>query len=139
MIKKQILVDTRQDIIRLYAGENPCAKCPSGCSSAHSAPPRDLQAIDFVWPSTHLNSMVLYLFGLPLALLCLAIGLIDTFGAQSSIWLLGLFVAAAVGVGMLLGRHLAYKKSRSLLIALKEAIAIPTMPNSENAYAEKSA
>ena len=53
--------------------------------------------------------------------------------------LLGLFVAAAVGVGMLLGRHLAYKKSRSLLMALKEAIAIPTMPNGENAYAEKSA
>ena len=38
MIKKQVLVDKQQGSIRLYASENPCAKCPSGCTSAAPAP-----------------------------------------------------------------------------------------------------
>ena len=42
MIKKRVLVDKQQGSIRLYASENPCAKCPSGCTSA-ATPPAGLQ------------------------------------------------------------------------------------------------
>lgn len=138
MIKKQVLVSRQQGSIRLYATENPCAKCPSGCKSVASPPVKELQTIDFVWPSTHLNFVAFCLFGLPLLLLIAAVWLMDGYTAQITSISSGLFaanapiLALAVGLGMLFGGRLARKKSRSLLLTLKEAMAVPTMMSSDN-------
>ena len=147
MIKKQVLVDNQQGLIRLYASENPCAKCPSGCTSA-ATPPAGLQTIDFAWPSAHLNRVALYLFGLPLCLLVLAVWFLDGYAVQfaspselslAPFTLAGIsFVVSAVITGMVLGGRLARQKSRSLLQALKEAIAIPTISTNERAASENS-
>jgi len=47
-------------------------------------------------------------------------------------------VVLAASMGMVLGGCLARKKSRSLIQALKEAIAIPTISISERASSENS-
>ena len=134
MIKKQVLIDSQRGSIRLYASENPCAKCPSGCTSAIT-PPEGLQTIDFAWPSAHLNLVALYLFGLPLFLLVTAVLLIDSYPEQVASMSLSPFnlisipiIALAASMGMILGGHLARKKSRALILTLKEAAAIPTIP-----------
>ena len=147
MIKKRVLVDKQQGSMRLYASENPCAKCPSGCTSA-ATPPAGLQSIDFVWPSAHLNRVALYLFGLPLFLLVLAVWFLDgyvvRFASFSELSLAPLtqvdvpLIMLAVITGMVLGGRLARQKSRSLLQALKEAIAIPTISTNERAASENS-
>ena len=135
MIKKQVLVSSQQGSIRLYATENPCAKCPSGCAAVASPPLDGLQTIDFVWPSAHLNVVAFCLFGLPLILLTGAVWFMDGYAAQSASISLGQggsVIALAVALGMLFGGRLARNKSHSLLLALKEAIAIPTISDSEN-------
>ncbi|MDB9812784.1 hypothetical protein OAB93_00460 [bacterium] len=147
MIKKRVLVDKQQGSMRLYASENPCAKCPSGCTSA-ATPPAGLQIIDFAWPSAHLNAVALYLFGLPLLLLVTAVWFMDSYAVQlatTSEMSLGRFTMASIPIvvlaasmGMVLGGRLARKKSRSLIQALKEAIAIPTISTSERASSENS-
>ncbi len=140
MIRKQILVDIQQSSIRLYATENPCAKCPSGCTSG-ATPPEGLQTIDFAWPSAHLNGLALYLFGLPLLLVVTAVWFMDSYAAQMSTVSLGHFaavsipvIALAASMGMVLGARLARKKSRSLIRTLKQAVAIPTISNSDGVF-----
>ena len=134
MIKKQMLVDSQRGSIKLYASENACVKCPSGCTSA-IPPPEGLQTINFFWPSAHLNLVALCLFGLPLFLLVTAVALVDSYPVQVASMSLGRFtpisipiIALAAGMGMILGGHLARKKSRELILTLKEAAAIPTIP-----------
>ena len=143
MIKKQVLVDSQRGSIRLYASENPCAKCPSGCTSA-TPPPKGLQTINFAWPLANLNLVALYLFGLPLFLLVTAVWLIDSYAVQvapmSSERFTGIsipIIALAAGIGMILGGHLARKKSRELILTLKEAVAIPTIPISGHDHLKK--
>ncbi|MEZ7818313.1 MAG: hypothetical protein QMB25_02890 [Pseudomonadales bacterium] len=130
MIKKQLLVASQQDSIRLYATENPCAKCPSGCTSVAHPPLQGLQTIDFMWPSAHLNMVAFCLFGLPLLVLIATVWFIDSYAGQiasSSLGRGGLVIALTVSLGMLLGGRLAHKKSLSLLLTLKDAIAVPTI------------
>jgi hypothetical protein len=82
-----------------------------------------------------LNLVALYLFGLPLFLLVTAVWLIDSYAVQvasmSSERFTGIsipIIALAAGIGMILGGHLARKKSRELILTLKEAAAVPTIP-----------
>ena len=59
----------------------------------------------------------------------------DGYAAQSAPISLGQgasVIALAVALGMLFGGRLARNKSRSLLLALKEAIAIPTISDNEH-------
>jgi hypothetical protein len=46
-------------------------------------------------------------------------------------------IALAAGMGMILGGHLARKKSRELILTLKEAVAIPTIPISGHDHLKK--
>ena len=46
-------------------------------------------------------------------------------------------IALAAVIGMILGGHLARKKSRELILTLKEAAAIPTIPISGHDHLKK--